>query len=426
MMPKAQALPGPHDTLRVELENGITVLARENFASPSVVVNGYLLAGAEDEPAEKAGLAVLTADVMERGTERRPFTRLYETVEWIGASFGLNAGTHIISLGGKALREDLPLLLDIIADVVRHPAFDPDEFRRAKGEHLTDLEERAFNTRAMATILMHELLYPPEHPYHRSINGTVETVERITLEDVKAFHRRYVAPRGMVIAVVGGIKAEEAVAAVKAAFGDWMGERPPRPPLPPLSPLEAVRRGEHFIADKTQSDIHMGWIGPSRFAEDFLAAHLANTLFGVFGMMGRLGKRVREENGLAYYVYSRLGGGFGPAPWRVIAGVHPDRVEDAVRLIVEETRRLLEQPIGEDELADCKSYLIGSLPLSLETNEGVASTLTYIERYRLGLDYLQRYPDLIGALGVEAVQAAARHYLDPERYALAIAGPKRG
>ncbi len=426
MMPKPNTLPGPHDTLRVELPNGITVLARENFASPSVVVNGYLLAGAEDEPAEKAGLAVLTADVMERGTKRRPFARLYEAIEWIGASFGLGAGTHITSLGGKALREDLPLLLDIIADVVRNPAFDPDEFRRAKGEHLTDLEERAFNTRAMATILLHELLYPAEHPYHRSINGTVETVERITLEDVIAFHRRFIAPQGMVIAVVGGIKAEEAVAAVEAAFGDWEGERPPRSDLPPVAPPETPRRGFHPIADKTQSDLRLGWIGPSRFSEDFLAAHLANTLFGVFGMMGRLGKRVREENGMAYYVYSRLGGGFGPSPWQVVAGVDPQRVEEAVQLILEETRRLVEQPIAEEELADCKSYLIGSLPLSLETNEGVATTLTYIERYRLGLDYLQRYPDLIGELDGEAVRAAARHYLDPDRYVLAVAGPEEG
>ncbi len=86
----------------------------------------------------------------------------------------------------------------------------------------------------------------------------------------------------------------------------------------------------------------------------------------------------------------------------------------------------MEQPIAEEELADCKSYLIGSLPLSLETNEGVATTLTYIERYRLGLDYLQRYPDLIGELDGEAVRAAARHYLDPDRYVLAVAGPEEG
>ncbi len=422
-MTRQHSLPGPHDTLRMVLPNGLTILARENFASPSVVVHGYYRAGAEDEPAEKAGLAVLTADTMERGSKSLPFHRLYETLEWMGASLGIRAGTHITTFGGKALREDLPRLLELIADLIRRPAFDADEFRRAKGEHLTGLEERAHNTRTMASIILDELLYPPEHPYHRSPNGTIETVERITLEDLIAFHRAYVVPREAAIVIVGGIKAEKAVEAVKAAFGAWEGERPPHPSVPPVPPPKEARRRLYPIPDKSQSDLRIGWIGPSRFADDFLAAHVANTLFGIFGMMGRLGRRVREENGLAYYVYSRLGGGFGPAPWSVIAGVNPANVEKAVQLILDETRRLLTEPIPEAELADSKAYLIGSLPLSLETNEGVANTLAYIERYRLGLDYLQRYAELIGAIDAQAVQAAARHYLDPDRYALAIAGP---
>ncbi len=422
-MMKANALPGPHDTLRVELDNGITVLARENFASPSVVVRGYYLAGAEDEPAEKAGLAVLTADTMERGTTSRSFEALYEAVEWMGAAFAVEAKAHSTSFGGKALRDDLPALLEIIADVIRHPAFDADEFRRAKGEHLTDLEERAFNPREMSAIVLDELLYPEEHLYHRSIDGTVETIQAIRREDVADFHARYTAPAGAVIVIVGGIKAEEAVAAVEATFGDWHGERPPRAPLPPVGPPATIRRRAYTIADKSQVVLRLGWLGPARSAEDFLAAHLANTILGVFGMMGRLGKRVREENGLAYYVYSHLGGGIAPSPWQVIAGVDPANVEKAVRLIVEECRRFLEEPIPDEEIAESRAYLIGSLPLSLETNEGVANTLTYIERFRLGLDYLQRYPALIQALDAEAVQAAARHYLDPDRYALALAGP---
>ena len=143
-------------------------------------------------------------------------------------------------------------------------------------------------------------------------------------------------------------------------------------------------------------------------------------------MMGRLGEQVRSQNGLAYYVYSSLEGGAGPGPWQAIAGVHPSQVEKAVSLILNEIHRLRDEPVPATELEDSKTYLTGSLPLRLETNEGVAGTLTYIERYQLGLDYLERYQERIQAITAADVQAAAQRWLDPEAFALGISGPPRG
>lgn len=142
-------------------------------------------------------------------------------------------------------------------------------------------------------------------------------------------------------------------------------------------------------------------------------------------MMGRLGEKVRSQNGLAYYVYSSLEGGAGPGPWQAIAGVHPSQVEKAVNLILTEIHRLRDEIVSTRELEDSKSYLIGSLPLRLETNEGVAGTLTHIERYDLGLDYLQRYQERIRAITALDVQAAAQRWLNPEAFTLGISGPPR-
>ncbi|MGC9357002.1 MAG: M16 family metallopeptidase, partial [Anaerolineae bacterium] len=317
------ALPGPDDTLRQTLPNGITVLARENFASPAVVVNGYLEAGSEDESPEQAGLASFTTDVMERGTETRPFDALYEEVESVGANFGLSSGAHITTFGAKALADQLPLLLDILNDVLRNPAFAPEQVERARAEILTDIRERVHDTRRMASRIFHELAYPETHPYHHSSDGYLETVEPLTREDLGAFHGRYFSPQGMVIIVIGAVKAREVVEAVRQAFGDWEGTRPERAPLPEVPPLETIRERRLGIPEKIQSDLNLGWPGPARESPDFMACHVANTVLGTFGMMGRLGESVRSQSGLAYYAFSRVTGGKGPGPWRAIAGVHP-------------------------------------------------------------------------------------------------------
>lgn len=419
----SHSLPGPNDTLRQTLPNGITVLARENFASPAVVVHGYLEAGALDEPAELMGLASFTADVMGRGTRRRSFEDLYEEVESVGASFGLSGGTHTSSFGGKGLAEQLPRLLDILSDVLREPAFAPDQIEKERGELLTDLRERAHDTRRMASLAFNELVYPADHPYHGSLDGYPETLQRITRDDMVQFHQRYFSPQGLVIVIVGAVKANDAVKAVNQAFGGWRATRPARAPLPPAPAIAETRERRIAIPEKTQSDLQLGWPGPERRSPDFLHCYLANTVLGVFGMMGRLGKVVREANGLAYYVYSRVDGGSGPGPWRVIAGVNPANVERTVELTRQELRRLCDERVPEEELADSQAYLTGILPLQLETNEGVAQTLINIERYELGLDYLQHYSDAIKSITPEEVQAAAQRWLDPDHFALAVAGP---
>jgi zinc protease len=139
--------------------------------------------------------------------------------------------------------------------------------------------------------------------------------------------------------------------------------------------------------------------------------------------MGRLGENVREEQGLAYYSYSRVDGGPDRGPWRIIAGVNPANVGQAIESIRVEVRRICEELVGEEELADNKAFITGSLPLRLERNEGVARSIISMERYGLGLDYLQRYRDLIGEIDAEQIRAVAQQWLDPDNYALAVAGP---
>lgn len=417
------AIPGVDDIVRVELDNGMVVLTRPNFTSPAVVVTGMLRGGAILEPLEKAGLASFHSTMLMRGTTRHTFDELYEEIEGNGASLGFSATGHTLSFGSKSLAEDLPRMLALTVEVLREPAFPEPYVERVRGQLLTSLQIRAHNTRSMAGLKFLELAYPPGHPYRTSLSGYPETVAAITRDDLVEFQRT-VGPRGGIVCIVGAVTPDDAVSMVREAFEGW--ENPDQPetgPAPDAPRLDEIRQDTVTIPGKSQADIVLGYPGPHRLAEDFQAARMANSILGVFGMYGRLGDSVRQAQGLAYYSYSTLTGGLGPGPWRVIAGVAPGNVERAVEIIRSEIRRIVEEPVSSDELEENKSFFKGQLVLGLETNEGVASSLSSMEFYGLGLDYLERYSDIIDAITVEDVQAAARRYLDPDAYALAVAGP---
>lgn len=417
------SLPGPDDILRQELDNGVVVLSRENFASPSVVFSGYLPAGSIFDPEEKEGLASLTASALMRGTTNRSFNEIYQSIESIGANLSISAGTHFASFRGKSLAADLPLLLELLAEALRYPAFNEENVEQLRAEKLTGISIRDQNTRARAAMAFDQLAYS-DHPYRRSSDGYRQTVSALTLADMKDFHQTHYEPAGLVISIVGAVKPPEAAAAVERTLGAWPGQgEPAQLEIPEVAaPPELLR--EHVpLMDKSQSDVVLGAPGPKRSHPDYLAASLGNNILGRFGLMGRLGDSIREQAGLAYYAYSSLGGGIGPSPWRVMAGVNPENVEKTIDLAREEIRRFSQELVTEDELFDVKSNYIGRLPLQLEANEGVAGSLAHIERHGLGLDYYRRYPGLVAEISREEIKQVAAEFLDPDRLAIGVAGP---
>ncbi len=416
-------IPGTDNIVRQTYPNGMTVLVKENFSSPSVVIDGMVRAGAADDPIGKEGVSAFTANMVMRGTERRTFAQIYEEIEAVGATVDVSSGVNVTSFGAKSLAEDLPLVTNILADVLQHPAFVAGEMEKQRGETLTDLQERANNTRRMASITFRELLYPADHPYHRSVQGYTETIAAITRDELVNYYRSAYGANGLIVSIVGAVKAEEALRIWEDKFGNWIGAQIDRG-LPPSAPRLTERREKRIdIPGKSQSDLVLGFVGPTRSAEDYLDARMANSILGIFGLYGRLGARVREKGGMAYYSYSQLEGGLGPGAWQAVAGVDPANVNKAIPLIQAEIKRMIETKVTPTELKDNKSYMIGSMPIGLETNDGVAGIILDMELYGLGLDYLVNYPDRIRAINAVSVQAAAQRYLDAENFALAVAGP---
>ncbi len=416
------SLPGPDDIIRKQLSNGIVVLSRQNASSLSVVVTGYLSAGAIFDTRDKLGLAGFTSLALMRGTEQHSFQQIYDTLESNGASLGLDSGTHSVSFYGNALAEDLELLVGTLAEAIRQPVFPADQVARLRDQLLTGLAIRAQDTSEMASLAFDELVYAG-HPYQFPEDGYPETISSISRDDLAAFHQKYFGPRGMVISIVGGVETGRVMEAVSRYLGDWQYPgQPEQPDLPPVKALEGVITRQVNIPGKSEADIFMGTVGPPRRAPDFIAASLGNNILGQFGMFGRIGDAVREKSGLAYHASSSLSGGIGPGPWLFIAGVDPKNLDKAIALMRDEINRFVTEPVTSAELADSQANYIGRLPLSLESNGGVASALLNLERFELGLDYYQLYPDLVRGITPQAILEAAQHYLHPDRLAIATAG----
>lgn len=414
-----------HGFVRTELPNGIIVLAQPRPGSAAVAVTISVEAGQAATRNERAGLAALTARMLNRGTEHRTFDELNEATEGLGAMLGVDSGRESIEVSFQSLAEDFDRLLALPGDVLRAPTFPDDELERVRQQTLTGLREQDDDTGSMAGKALRELLYPEGHPYRLRLSGEVETISGFTRGDLVAYHQASFGPAVTTIAVVGGIDdIERATESIQRVFGDWKADVPTPCDPPAVDPIDQSKRSTLIVPGKSHANIAIAYPTIDRHHPDYYALSMANLILGQLGLMGRLGASVRDRQGLAYHVSSSLGGGLVNSLWSAQAGVNPKDIDRAIDGILLELDRLRREPVTEQELADAKSYLTGSMPLGLESMGGVIGLLLSIEHNGLGLDYLDRYPGFINGLTREHLQQAAHDWIDQDRLAIGIAGPE--
>lgn len=420
--------PSSADIADVTLPNGMRALLLENHAAPSVVCDGFLRGGTIRDPVDLPGLAAFSADLLERGTAGHDFASLSDTLESIGAEVGLGANRHTLGFDAKCLAEDLPLVLGLLTEMLAEPTFPTEQVETVRGQILTGLRQRMDDTRYRAARAFREVAYGPHHPYGRPAEGTSDSVQALGREELAAFHTSHSSPAGGCIVLVGDFDTASAIDLLGSTIGSWIppepaGGCPPDTLAGPAPQSTGLVRESVTMPGKTQSDLIVGTPAIPRSHPDWYAAAVANTALGVFGLMGRLGENVRDRRGLAYYAFSRLTGGLGPGAWMAMAGINPANVDEAADAILFEMRRMRDEPVPADELADVKAYLTGSLPVRLETNEGLAHSLSDMALYDLGLDYLVRYPELIEGVTQDQMQRAVATHLHPDQSFVVVAGP---
>ncbi len=416
------SIPDSNTILRERFANGSTLLAYPNPTSPAVYFTGYMQPGAIAVPEDQIGLPSFTTDMLITGTKRLNFQQLHDKIESVGASLSMGTGHLSTTFFGQCLREDLETIWSLLVEVIQEPAFAEKQFKRVRNQILTGIAIQNQDTAEMASQAFNQALYGT-HPYAYPDIGCAQTVANLQKDQLEAFHQTHYGPKGLVLAVSGGIEPEMAQEIFSRTIASWQMENQGSPTLlPPFNPPTSSIRTHVPLEGKNQSDLIIGVPAPKTISRDYQVCSIGNAIFGKYGMMGRIGRVVREKAGLAYEVSSHLGAGIGPTAWTISAGVNPDNLEKAITLLKKELERFRGEPVTQQELLDVKTQSLGRLPLSLETNSGIASVLVSLERYGYSLDHLRELPGIIESVTAEEILAAAQRYWDMDKLVITSAG----
>jgi zinc protease len=407
------------------LANGAVIISKEAHTVPAVTIQVGVRAGSIYDSNALVGLSHLASRVIDRGTRHKTSDQIAEALDERGVSLAVGANRHVMTVSCTCLSEDFEAMFELVGDIVMNPAFPDHEIETRKGEVLNAIRQDDDSPAAKAMLALFAMLYPDEHPYGRPAKGTVDSVGRIQRKDLVAFHEARFAPSTTTAIIVGDVDRGRAAAAGERVFGSWDRAAPPESLL--SRPPRGRRRDERVIPmmNKAQADIAYGFTTIVRADPKYYAYTLMNNALGQYGIGGRLGDNIRERQGMAYYVFSSFDANIVEGPLLVRAGVNPANVDRAIASIDEEMRRMAHEGLTPSELADCKQYLIGSIPRLLETNGAIASFLQTAEFFELGLDHDLRLPAMLAAVPIDDVNAAARETLDTGRAAVVVAGPYR-
>ncbi len=409
---------------RAELANGLTVLVLEDHRLPRVSLGITVRRGAGAVDPAQAGLAELTAELMNRGAGERDALELARTVDGLGASLSVAAGWDTMAVRLSGLSGDFDALLDILQDIVRAPRLEPQEAAQARAEQLAGIAAARDDPSTLARQAAMRTLYA-EHRYGLPLTGTPETVSQLDEAAARDLHERYFVAGNAVLAVAGDVDADEVLARVRSAFGDWSrGETPPETPAP-AQPTPPSRR--IVIADKpdlVQARIFIGHEGLARADDRRIPANVMNATLGGSGFSSRLMKSLRSDEGLTYGVGSGFSLRRQPGPFWVSTFTRVPETRRAVDILLDELTRVTgASPPTDDEVAKAKSYMIGQFGLGLETSEAVMSALVDLSVFGLPDDSLDTFRARVGAVSAERAAAIAQELLHPDRAAIVLLGP---
>lgn len=366
----------------------------------------------------------LAVSMLDKGTQHRDRFEVADVLEGRGAQLSFNGNGFRLQMQGKALRADLDEVFGVMAEQLRAPLFDPEEFEKVRAQAVASLHRALENTGSQASGALSRLLYRPAHPnFEPDPREQIAMVEAATLEQIRSFHERYVGARQFLLAVAGDVDLEEVTAAVERHFGDW--DEPAERASFETEGREAGAEERRIpMPDKQNIDVRLGHgLRLRRTDADYLPLYVANYILGG-NFSARLMARVRDDLGLTYGIGSGLQG-ISPeydGHWRVGVTLSRENVERGI----EETRavveRFVEGGVTADELDEKQTTLSGLFAVGLSSTSGLASAILRNAERGFETSYLDEFNDLVHALTTEQVNEVVRRHLDPEAMHVALAG----
>ncbi len=406
--------------LREDLPGGGVLLIKEERAVPLVALRAAWHGGLRAEDASNAGINMLLARLVSKGTRTRGPEQLVREMESMGGSLGGNAGRNSFGLRAEFLSRHLAQGFDVFADAITDPAFDAEEVQRERTLQIDELRSREDNPAGVAFLLFSETIFR-KHPYRLDTLGTEASVARFEPGLLAQYRAQKFPAAAVTLAVVGDVDPGEVRALVQEKLGRAAQARPALPNPPQEDPIEAPRVAVRKL-DKAQAHLVLGFPGvrladKERFPLEVLSAVLS-------GQGGRLFVELRDKKSLAYSVTSFSMEGVDPGYFAVYIGCGPAKTQEALDGIRAELRRVREDPVTAAELDRARTHLIGTHAISLQRNSARAAVYAFDECYALGADASSRYPEQIGAVTAQEVLAAAQRILVAQREVIALVAPE--
>jgi predicted Zn-dependent peptidase len=408
---------------RFKLKNGLKVILAESHKLPLVGMELVVKTGNAANPKGQAGLADLTADMLDEGTKTRNALAIADDLATLGASLGTNAGWDASSVSITSLSENLDKALAIWADVILQPAFDDKELSRVRDNLLTALRRRKDSPPAVASLTYARVLFGADHPYGWPTSGTEETVKGLAVADIKKFWDSYYRPNNAVLVVAGDITEADLRAKVEPLLKDWktkpvVAAKLPKPP--------AVTKTKVYLVDKAgapQSSIRLGLVGIERRNPDYYRALVMNHILG--GSFKRLGLNLREAKGWTYGVGSSFEARRTPGPWTAGGEFVAAHTAESVEEILKEVKSLRNEDVSDKELQETKDELVKAFPARFSTVNQIAAQMAALAVYDLPDNDLEAYTKKIAAVTRADVRKMAQKYLNSERLAIVVVGDQK-
>lgn len=400
--------------------NGMTVLFLEQHFLPTVEIHALVKVGSAQDPPDKAGLANLTASLLDEGTQTRTSRQMAEQIDFVGGSLEAHAAEDFTTASARVLKKDADLGFALLADMLKHPAFQKQEFERVRTQILGEILSDDDDPGNVAMKAFHQLIFHG-HPYSWPARGAEDTLNKITVADVQQFHAREYLPNQTILVIVGDLTQDQATTLVQTHFGSWK-KGPPSPyQLKKPSPID--RKMVQLIEkDLTQSTIVLGHTGISRTNPDYYAVTVMNYILGAGGFSSRLMDSIRDKQGLAYGIMSQFDSRLLPGAFFISLQTRTEVTNQAITGVLAEVKGIRDAPVTDQELSEAKSFIVGSFPLRVDSSAKLANVLAQVEFYNLGLDYFTNYPKAIEKVTKDDVLRVAKQYLDPQHYALVVVG----
>ena len=413
-------------TTRKVLPNGLTVDIVENHSVPTVAIRGLAFAGDTSAPAGKPAIPALTAKMLQRGTKSRTKEQIGALLDDVGATRFYGTGLTEATINANGMARDLPLILEVVADELKNPAFTAEELEKAKKELENDYLRNADNTFARGMERLSQLVYAEGHPYYApGKDKLVASANAATADDLRTFHRARYSGAGLILAIVGDIDTAKTLALVEKHFGGIpKGERIAFTGVARTEPRANGTREAVTMRGKANMNLIMGTAsGLRRTDPDYEAALIGNAALGQNSLSSRIGRRVRDTEGLSYNLQSRYGSSDAlDGVWYVNVNVAPQNLAKAMKSTSEEIQKFAREGVTEEEVEAQKSYFAGNYQVGLGSNAGIAAALMTAEKFGFGPKYLDEFPARIRAVTREQVNAATRKHFFADKLHTIVAG----